>query len=42
MDCSGVFWVKEKAGPILFAVVSVLVLVYFWWLLIYDHGLTAH
>jgi len=32
---------KEKVGPILFFGVSILVLVYFWWLLIYDHGLAV-
>jgi hypothetical protein len=33
---------KEKAGPFLFTTVSFLVLVYFWWILIYSHGVAAH
>jgi hypothetical protein len=33
---------KEKAGPIIFYTVSVLVLVYFWWLVIYSHGVASH
>lgn len=35
-------FMKEKAGPILFTSVSVLVLIYFWWLVIYSHGVAAH
>jgi hypothetical protein len=33
---------KEKAGSFLFIGVSILVLIYFWWLVIYSHGVAAH
>lgn len=31
----------EKLGKIFFRIVSALVLVYFWWLIIYDHGVKS-
>ena len=33
---------SDKAGAALFTGVSILVLVYFWWLLIFKHGVAAH
>ena len=33
---------KRNKGSILFFVVLGLVLVFFWWLLIYSHGVTIH
>lgn len=32
----------EKWGPKLFLTVAVVSLVFFWWLLIYSHGVTPH
>ena len=32
---------KDIIGPLVFAVATVAMLVFFWWLLIYDHGVVS-